>query len=138
MNIKSQDATRPYTKKKKQDFADQQALQERSSNRMGEKRGTGEGIRGESAQSLLSTLDRLADEVIKKAERILSVAYGGEAYSGSPDRNGDPIDSICEGIFSTIIGMSENASPYYDLKDAIAELSYMMSADQDAQQGGQA
>lgn len=138
MNITSQDATRPYTKKEKQDFANQQGPQERSSNFMEEKRGNREGIRGESAQSLLSTLDRLADEVIKKAERILSVAYGGEAYSGSPDRNGDPIDSICEGIFSTIIGMSENTSPYCDLKDAIAELSYLMSVDQDALQGDQA
>lgn len=91
------------------------------------KRGTREGIRGASAQSLLSALDRLVDEVNEKSGRILSVAYGGEAYSGSPDSNGDPICPTCQGIFSTIIGMSENARPYYDLKDAIAELSYLVN-----------
>ena len=128
MDINSQDATRPYIKTKKQGTAAHQAPQERSSNRMEEKRGTREGIRGASLANLLSTLDRLADQVVERAGKILSVAYGGEAYSGDLDHKGDPIDSISHGIFCSIIGMSENATPYHELKEVIAELSYLAKA----------
>ena len=133
MDITSQDATRPYVCKRKQESATHQAPQERSSASEA-KRGTKEGIRGASVASLLSELDRLADEMNEKASQMSAVAYGGQAYSSGPDYRGDPIDSICEGMFSAILGISSDASPYIYLKDAIAELSYVVSAGQESRE----
>ena len=140
MDIKSQDATRPYTKTKKQESVTQQVQQEQSSPLVEEKRGTREGIRGAPLESLVSVLERCARDIQKRAERILAISYGGQAYAGGPDYRGDPIDSISEGMFSIIIAMSEDATPYYDLDDAIAELSHLLTVERGLgmSQGGQA
>jgi len=72
--------------------------------------------------SLAKHIGDLADEMNDHSSLVVSVAYGGEAYAGSNDAQGNPIDCTSEGIFRAIISMSESCATYHSLKEAVEEL----------------
>ena len=90
------------------------------------------------SDALIKYMDDLADEINEKGGQIAAIAYGGTAYAGSLDSSRDPIDVTCEKMFDAIISLSQSASSFLQMKDAIAELARRSLPTPAAKKGGAA
>lgn len=79
-------------------------------------------LRRWSIDALVERIDSTVDHINDTTAQIEAVAYGGAYYAKGKNSDGDPVDTICAGMFDSIVSMSGNARSYLMLKDLINEL----------------
>lgn len=77
--------------------------------------------------SLIELIGSRHREINEQMEQMSAVAFGGTAYAGSLDNDGNEIDITSRQMFDVINGLGSNARMYYDARDMIAELTRRLS-----------
>lgn len=79
-------------------------------------------LAGASLEMLVTLFEKQTTKIFEDLHIIECVASGGKSRANSLDLDGDPIDSISGGMFSSIINAATNMSAHNELRDTISEL----------------
>jgi hypothetical protein len=71
---------------------------------------------------LAGLIHERTNAMFEKFNIIECVARGGESQANSINEDGNPIDSISGGIFSSIINTANDMTGCYELRAAVTEL----------------